>query len=72
MKSETIYDESSEMLLITLDIIIPERLIPKENNILIQMIIDHINRFPKFYKNNMKLYQTKKQERPVLNPCYIP
>ena len=72
MTSETIYDESSEKLLIALDIIIPDRLMPKENNSLIQMIRDHINRFPKFYKMNMELYKPEKEKELVLNPCYVP
>jgi hypothetical protein len=60
------------MLLIALDIIIPYRLMPKENNILIQMIKDHIHKFPKFYERNMELYKPEKEKELVLNPCYVP
>jgi hypothetical protein len=56
MNTETIYNESSGMLLIALDIIIPDRHMPKNTDNLTQMIKDHINKFPKFYKQNMKLY----------------
>jgi hypothetical protein len=72
MTSETIYDESSERLLIALDIIIPYHLMPKENNILIQMITDHLHRFPKFYERNIELFKPEKEKELVLNPCYVP
>ncbi len=70
MTSETIYDESSGMLLIALDIIIPERLMPKDDVNLNQMIKHHINRFTKFYKQYMELHQPEKEDGSVLNPSY--
>jgi hypothetical protein len=72
MTSKTIYNESSGMLLIVLDIIIPDRLMPKDDDILTQMIKDHFNRFPSFYERNLHLYKPEKEQELVLNPCYVP
>ena len=61
MTSETIYDESSGMLLIALDIIIPERLMPIDDVNLNQMIKHHINRFTKFYNQYMEPHKPEKE-----------
>jgi hypothetical protein len=49
MISETLYEESSEILLIAMVIVIPDRLKTKDNEVLIPLITEHINGFPKFY-----------------------
>ena len=62
MTSETLYEESSGMLLISLDIIIPERLMPKGIDNLTQMIRDHIYKFPKFYERIFNYTQNEKEK----------
>ena len=72
MTSETIYNESSRMLLIALDIIIPNHLMPKDEKNLTRMIKDHINKFPKFYKQNMEFYNPEAEQKLKTNPYNIP
>ena len=54
--SGTLYNESSGMLLIVLNIIIPERLMPKDEKNQTQMMTDHIKKFPKFYERHIQLH----------------
>ena len=56
MLAETLFEESSEILLIAMVIVIPDRLMPKNNDVLTQMITEHINRFPKFYERIIQQY----------------
>ena len=63
MTTETMYEESSGMLLIALDIIIPDHLKPKDENILSQMITDHTNKFLKFYERHMELHYLETEKK---------
>ena len=63
MTTETMYKESSGMLLIALDIIIPNHLKPKDENILSQMITDHTNKFLKFYERHMQLHYLETEKK---------
>ena len=45
MISETLYEESSEILLIAMVIVIPDRLKTKDNEVLIPLITEHIMDF---------------------------
>ncbi len=63
MTTETMYKESSGMLLIALDIIIPDHIKPKDENILSQMIKDHSNKFLKFYEKHMQLHYLETEKK---------
>jgi hypothetical protein len=63
MTTETMHKESSGMLLIALDIIIPNHLKPKDENILSQMITDHSNKFLKFYERHMQLHYLETEKK---------
>jgi hypothetical protein len=63
MTTETTYKESSGMLLIVLDIIIPDHLKPQDENILSQMITDHANKFSKFYERHMELHYLETEKK---------
>ena len=63
MTTETMYKESSGMLLIALDIIIPNHLKPKDENVLTQMITDHTNKFLKFYERHMQLHYLETEKK---------
>ena len=69
MISETLYEESSEILLIAMVIVIPNSLKPKENDVLTQIITEHINRFPKFYERITQQFnpENEKQSYPSLS-----
>ena len=54
--SEVIYNESSGMLLIMLNIMIPECLMPNYMKNQTQMMTDHIKKFPKFYERHIQLH----------------
>ena len=54
--SETIYNESSGMLLISLNIMIPECLMPMDVKNQTQRMTDHINKFPNFYEKHIQLH----------------
>ena len=51
MESEIVYDEPSETIIMGINIIIPDRLIPSNSQMKAQMFVDIINGFPEFYEN---------------------
>ena len=63
MTTETMYKESSGVLLIALNIIIPNHIKPKDENILSQMIRDHSNKFIKFYERHMQLHYLETEKK---------
>lgn len=63
MTTETMYKESSGALLIALNIIIPNHIKPKDENILSQMIRDHSNKFLKFYERHMQLHYLETEKK---------
>jgi hypothetical protein len=63
MITETNYKESSGMLLIALDIIIPDHIMPKDENILSQMITEHNNKFQIFYERHMQLHYLETEKK---------
>ena len=63
MTTETMYKKSSGMLLIALDIIIPNHIKPKDENILSQMITEHSNKFLKFYERHMQLHYLETEKK---------
>ncbi|MGB9200096.1 hypothetical protein, partial [Methanobacterium sp.] len=63
MTTETMYKESSGALLIALNIIIPNHIKPKDENILSQMIRDHTNKFLKFYERHMQLHYLETEKK---------
>lgn len=72
MISETMYEESSETLLIAIVIIIPDRLMPSNNEVLTQIITEHINRFPKFYKRITQQFNPSNAKESCSSPSYSP
>jgi hypothetical protein len=72
MISETLYEESSEVLLIAMVIIIPDRLMPKNNEVLTQIITENINRFPKFYERITQQFNPDKEKESYSSPSYTP
>ncbi len=70
MISETMLEESSEILLIAIVIVIPDRLMPKNNDDLTQIITEHINRFPKFYERITEQFNPDNEKQSYLNPSY--
>ena len=70
MISETMYEESSKTLLIAMVIIIPDRLMPKNNEFLTQIIAEHINRFPKFYKRITQQFNPDNEKESYSSPSY--
>ena len=59
------------MLLIALDIIIPDHFMPKDQKNLIQMLKEHINKFPKFYERFMQFYNPEAEQK-LTNPYSVP
>ena len=70
MISETMYEESSKTLLIAMVIIIPDRLMPENNEFLTQIITEHINRFPKFYKRITQQFNPDNEKESYSSPSY--
>ena len=70
MITETLFEESSEILLIAMVIVIPDRLKPKNNEILTQIITEHINRFPRFYERITQQFNPDNEKQSYLSPSY--
>jgi len=51
-------------------IVIPDRLKPKNNDILTPIITEHINRFPRFYQRITQQFNPDNEEQSYLNPSY--
>jgi hypothetical protein len=72
MTAETPFEESSKILLIAMVIVIPDRLIPKNNEVLTQIITEHINRFPKFYERITQQFNPDNEKESYSSPSYSP
>ena len=70
MITETLYEESSKILLIAVVIVIPDRLKPKKNEILTEIITEHINRFPRFYEKIIQQCNQDNEKQSNLSPSY--
>ena len=57
--SEIQYDEPLGILLIGIILIIPDRLVPKDVDKLKKIILDHKDRFPRFYERTLKSFNFK-------------
>jgi hypothetical protein len=70
MISETLYKESSGILLIALVVVISDRLMPKNNEDFTQIITEHMNRFSKFYERTTKQFNPDTEEQSYSNHYY--
>jgi hypothetical protein len=59
LKSEIEYDESSKLLYIEINIIIPEQYIPDDTKKANEILMDPINTFQLFYDAQNKIYERK-------------
>ena len=59
MSHDTQYDELKELLIVGLVLTIPDRLMPKDDENLEQIILDQSDRFPKFYQRNIEAFNYK-------------
>ncbi len=58
-KTETEYKESSQILLVGINITIPEQLIPKDSYKAYETIMEPVDLFQKFYEAQNHIYQRK-------------
>jgi hypothetical protein len=72
MISKTLYNESSEVLLVAMVIVIPDRLMPENNDVLTQIITENITRFPKFYERITQQFNPNKEKEAYSSPSYTP